>query len=80
MSLLKTVDNFIDFWIANYQLRMPLAMQLSFDLLELQISPENVWQVLRRVVYNVELSDVCDKVKLLSALNPSLNTNFIFRF
>jgi hypothetical protein len=62
MSLLKTLDHFVDFWIANYQLRMPLAMRLSFDLLELQISPENVWQVLRRIAYNVELCDVCDKV------------------
>ena len=62
MTLLKTLHDFMDFAILNQHLKLPLAMTLSFDLLELQINPTNVWTVLQKVNNFHNLRHICDKV------------------
>lgn len=63
MSLFQALDDYIDFFVAAFDLKMPLTIQLSHDLLQLQINPENVWSVLRRIGNIVDLRNVCKKVK-----------------
>lgn len=66
MSLLQSLDDFIDFWTVNFQLKtLHLTMQLSFDLLQLKISPVNVWHVLGRLNEDYNALSVCEKVKQL---------------
>jgi hypothetical protein len=65
MSLLKSIDDFINFYLASYEMKMPVAMKLSYDLLETQITPKHVWHVMRRIGHDTELRIVCYKVNTL---------------
>jgi hypothetical protein len=62
MSLLKSIDDFIQFFGASYDLKMPVAIKLSFDLLQTQINPKDVWYVLGCLGSNIEQRSVCNKV------------------
>jgi hypothetical protein len=48
--------------IASHDLKIPMAMRLSLDLIKLHITPQYVWQVLRKIGHIIELRCVCNKV------------------
>jgi hypothetical protein len=66
MSLLKEINDYVDFARANHFIQAPLLLQLSLRMLQLLVEPSNVWQVLIRIVQKPELAVVCDEARTIT--------------